>query len=321
MLTKSSSSSCPSHGWSTRSGYGYDRELPECRDWLSQLVYGHRERVMRFRRVAAIVTLGLLFAGMPARASELLPIFDAHLHYSDHTWASLSPMAALALLDQAGVTGALVSSTPDDGTLMLQQADPRRVVPALRPYRSQADMANWYRDAEVLAYVENRIERTVYRGIGEFHLMDTRQVDTPQMKRIVDIAVDRNILLHVHSDAAPVAALFAIDPEVKILWAHAGLSAPPARIGELLDRYPQLWTEVSLRADDIAPGGRLDRAWEALLLRHVGRFMIGTDTWTASRWPLYVGLIKQHREWLRQLPPDVAEKIAHRNADRLFGRK
>ncbi len=103
------------------------------------------------------------------------------------------------------------------------------------------------------------------------------------------------------------------------MWAHAGFSAPPAVVGELLDRYAQLWTEVSYRAEDIAPNGDLDPAWEALLLRHSDRFMIGTDTWTAWRWPLYVGLIQQHRAWLRQLPRDVAEKIAHRNAARLFG--
>ncbi len=117
------------------------------------------------------------------------------------------------------------------------------------------------------------------------------------------------------------AALFTINPQARILWAHAGLSAPAARIGELLDRYPQLWTEVSLRAEDIAPSGRLDPAWEALLSRHADRFMIGTDTWMASRWPQYVDLIEQHREWLRQLPVDVAEKIAYRNADRLFHQK
>jgi len=274
---------------------------------------------MRFRRAATIVSLSLVFASIHARGGEPLPIFDAHLHYSDGSWASVSPQAALELMNQAGVTGALVSSTPDDGTLMLYQADPVRVVPELRPYRSQADMMAWYRDDEVLAYIENRMARNVYRGIGEFHLADASQVDTPQMKRVVEIAVERDILLHVHSGAAPVNALFAINPKVKILWAHAGFSAPPAVVGKLLDRYAQLWTEVSHRAEDIAPSGDLDPAWQALLLRHADRFMIGTDTWTTWRWPLYVGLIEQHRAWLRQLPNDVAEKIAHRNAARLFG--
>ncbi len=273
---------------------------------------------MRFRHAVAIVSLSLLFAGIHARGDESLPIFDAHLHYSAESWAALSPQAVLALMERAGVTGALVSSTPDDGTLMLYKADPVRIVPELRPYRRQGDMVAWYRDAEVLSYIENRIERNVYHGIGEFHLADASQVDTPQMKRVVEIAVERDILLHVHSGAAPVSALFAANPKVKILWAHAGMDAPPAVIGELLDRHAQLWTEVSLRAEDIAPSGNLDPAWQALLLRHADRFIIGTDTWAVWRWPVYVGLIEQHREWLRQLPHDVAEKIAHRNAVRLL---
>lgn len=275
--------------------------------------------VMKYRQAFAVVSLSLLLVSVHLRGDESLPIFDAHLHYSSDAWGELSPKAVLALISQAGVAGALVSSTPDDGTLMLYQADPKRVVPELRPYRSQADMASWYRNPEVLAYVEKRMQQHVYHGIGEFHLADASQVDTPQMKRIVAIAVERNILLHVHSDAAPVSALFAVNPKVKILWAHAGMSASPAVIGEMLDRYSQLWTELSLRAEDIAPNAGLDPAWQALLLRHSDRFLIGTDTWTAWRWPAYVGLVQQHRQWLRQLPHDVAQKIANRNAARLLG--
>jgi hypothetical protein len=45
------------------------------------------------------------------------PIFDAHIHYSRPDWQAFTPEQILAILDRAGVQRALVSSTPDDGTL------------------------------------------------------------------------------------------------------------------------------------------------------------------------------------------------------------
>ena len=42
-------------------------------------------------------------------------------------------------------------------------------------------------------------------------------------------------------------------------------------------------------------------------------------TYLSSRWDLYGELIDEHRRWLVQLPRDVAEAIAFRNAVRHFG--
>jgi hypothetical protein len=62
----------------------------------------------------------------------------------------------------------------------------------------------------------------------------------------------------------------------------------------------------------------LDPAWRALLVRHADRFLVGTDTWTTSRWDALAGSIAEVRTYLSQLPPDVAGKIAFENAARLF---
>jgi len=76
--------------------------------------------------------------------------------------------------------------------------------------------------------------------------------------------------------------------------------------------------ELSLRDADIAPGGRLDPQWRALLERHSDRFLLGTDTWTPSRWDLVGVNAESARRWLKQLTPAQASAIAYRNADRLF---
>ena len=275
----------------------------------------------RLSTVAALAALLLALAsaggGPVARAQDDLPIFDTHLHYSSDGWATFSADAILDLLAQAGVYRALVSSTPDDGTLALYERAPDRVVPVLRPYRTQADMATWTTDPTVVSYVEERLARGVYRGIGELHL-SAGQAANLAPRRFADLAADQDLVLHAHADATAVAALVDLRSDVKVLWAHAGMSDTPATVGALLDRYPNLWVELALRTD-VAPRGALDPAWEAVFRRHPDRFMIGTDTWIASRWPQLPRLMADVRAWLRQLPRDLAERIAWRNAEALFG--
>ena len=57
--------------------------------------------------------------------AQELPIFDAHIHYNQPDWNVFPPSQILAILDQAGIRRALVSSTPDDGTLKLYEAAPQ----------------------------------------------------------------------------------------------------------------------------------------------------------------------------------------------------
>lgn len=273
-----------------------------------------------------LVVLVALMPG-PARAqsdapasaqSGELPIFDTHLHYSQDAWGLFSAADILALMDQAGVYRALVSSTPDDGTLLLFQLGPDRIVPVLRPYRARSDMATWTGDASVVSYVEERLARGNYRGIGELHLL-TGEAANLAPRRFADLAAEHDVVLHTHADATAVAELLALRSDVKVLWAHAGMSATPATIDALLARHPQLWVETALRTD-IASGGRLDPEWAALFARHPDRFMIGTDTWVPSRWLQLPKLMADVRAWLGQLSPDLAARIAWGNAEALFGR-
>ncbi|MBI4588255.1 MAG: amidohydrolase family protein [Candidatus Rokubacteria bacterium] len=268
-------------------------------------------------RWLALPLVFLLLSPIPAHTQQALPIFDTHIHYSQPDWATYTPEDILKILDRAGVRRALVSSTPDDGTLKLYDKAPARIAPELRPYRTRGDMGSWYRDPALLAYVEERLKRGIYKGIGEFHLFGG-QTDTPVIRRLAELAVEKNLFLHAHSDAAAVEELFALNPRVKILWAHAGMTSDPGSIGTLLDRYPNLWAELAIRTD-MASGGTLDPAWRALFLRHPDRIMLGTDTWTTSRWEALPAYLEEMRAWLRQLPREVAEKIAFRNAERLFG--
>jgi predicted TIM-barrel fold metal-dependent hydrolase len=56
-----------------------------------------------------------------------------------------------------------------------------------------------------------------------------------------------------------------------------------------------------------------------LFAQHSDRFLLGSDTWINERWFGYDNIMNEYRGWLAQLPREQALKIAHGNAERLFG--
>lgn len=247
-----------------------------------------------------------------------LPIFDTHVHYSANAWESYSPEIIIQKMIDANVFRALVSSSPDEGTRKLHALDPDRIVPFLRPYHGAIGPGNWYESDTILDYFQQRLQTLGYTGIGEFHLHYDGDADAPVVRQTVQIAVERNFYLHVHSNAEAVRTIFGYQPAVKILWAHAGLSEPPDVVSQMLDDYQNLWVDISIREHSIAPAGKLAADWRELFLRHPDRITIGSDTWTPSRWGQYEQIIEFDRGWLAQLPQEIAEKIAYGNAMRLF---
>jgi hypothetical protein len=268
------------------------------------------------RGLVFAIALVVLLGGTSA-AQAPPPIFDTHIHYSAPDWHEYPPERILGILATASIKRALVSSTPDDGTVTLYRKDPKRIVPILRPYRTRDDMATWWQDAAIIQYVEERLKLKVHKGIGEFHLFGG-QTSTPVIKQLTAIAVREGLYLHAHSDELAIVELFTLEPRLKIIWAHAGMTSGPQAVGALLDRYPALWVDLAIRNGDVAPGGALDAGWRAVFLRHPERFLAGTDTWMTSRWEALPGSVADVRQYLSQLPPNVAENIAFRNADRLF---
>lgn len=269
----------------------------------------------RLARWLSRCAAALLVAASAPAGADMRPIVDTHLHYSRDAWDRYPPAAVLEILDRAGVARGFVSSTPDEGTVRLYQAAPARVVPVLRPYRERHDLGRWLRDLTVVPYLAERLRRGIYRGIGEFHLWGD-EVESAVVRDVVDLAARHQVFLHCHCDAAAVDTLARIGPGVRVLWAHAGMSTGPDLVGRLLDRHPRLSVELALRSD-VAPDGRLDPAWRGLFLRHPDRFMVGTDTWVASRWAEVGAVLDATRAWLRELPPEVAARIAAENAERL----
>src|SRR2546423_2712280 len=82
----------------------------------------------------------------PSPTPGLMPIFDAHMHYSRESWVAYPPEKVAAILDASGVRSGLMSSAPDTGTFRLREVLGDRIHPMLGPYRNGSDGFSWTRD-------------------------------------------------------------------------------------------------------------------------------------------------------------------------------
>lgn len=259
--------------------------------------------------------IAAIAAGCTVAGADEIPIFDAHIHYSHDAWELMPPKQAVELLRKSGVKRALVSSSNDDGTQKLLAEGPDIIVPELRPYRRRGETSTWTRDPTVIAYLEERLAKFRYVAIGEFHAYGA-DIDQPVVQRVIQMAKQRGLYLHAHSDVDAIERIFKTDPEARVLWAHSGF-ARPEEVRKLLEKHKSLWCDLAFRTDH-GQGGKVPPEWRSVFEAFPDRFMVGTDTFTPERWH-YVGEhARWSREWLKDLPPDLAERIAWKNAEALF---
>ena len=267
---------------------------------------------------ARLLVAGSLLAPFPLAgivAAADLPIFDAHVHYSHDAWDNLPPRDAIAILRNAGLRRAVVSSSGDEGTQRLLEAAPDLVIPSLRPYRRRSDVGTWVNDETVAVFLEQRLAQGRYAAVGEFHLYGA-DADLPVPRRMVALAKQHKLILHAHSDPDAIERLYRQDPDARILWAHSGFVRPePVR--DMLRKHKNLWCDLAFRSDQGA-SGKVPAEWRAVFTEFPDRFMVGTDTFTPERWHYIVEHANWSRAWLADLPPALAERIAWRNGDALF---
>lgn len=263
---------------------------------------------------AAALTVAVPPVTDTAQAADILPLVDAHLHYSHDAWDGLPPKDAVAVLRRAGLKKAFVSSSSDKGTQMLFAAAPDLIVPVLRPYRKRGELGTWFKDPTVIELLESRLKKGGYAGIGEFHIFGA-DADGEIFRKVVQLAKKYKIFLHAHSDADAVDRIFKQWPEATVLWAHSGFEEPDA-IRPMLAKHKRLWSDLAFRSSHGA-GGKVDAEWAKLFAEFPNRFMIGTDTFTPERWYFVEEHAAWSRSWINSLPRALAEKIAWKNATAL----
>src|SRR5262245_53383508 len=276
------------------------------------------------RSIAHIMAaaLGVMPLSCAVSAQPALKIFDAHLHYNQEPDPYYPLDRVLEIFRRNNVGGIIANSRPNKGTheLVDARAPGLWVVPFIRPYRTRDDVRNWSTDPAIYDLIESEYKRGYFRGVGEFHIYGNAAAGA-LTKKVVNFAAERDLYLLAHCDQAALQLLLDHNAKVKIIWAHTGFSTAPARVRELLERHSSLMGELSYRIGITDSGGKLTAGWRELFARHSDRFLLGSDTWINERWFGYDTIMQTYRGWLAQLPEDQARRIAHSNAERLFGGK
>lgn len=173
-----------------------------------------------------------------------------------------------------------------------------------------------------------------YRAAGEVHIRQLsrkidRKPDDPAFGRVLEAAAKHGVPVVIHAELNPQAAqaletALQLHPKATIILAHCG-SAEPALLEGLLTRHPNLMVDLSgmhyLRTPRLATEtGPLDPAWKALIERLPDRFLMGIDVWAPRLFePATLDrLMGWTRRILGELRPEVAEKVAWKNAARLL---
>ena len=170
--------------------------------------------------------------------------------------------------------------------------------------------------------------------MGEVHVRQvSRKIDRspadPAFVKILEVAARHKapVVIHQELDAnatkALEAALTAV-PAATIVLAHGGESTPDV-IDGLLARHPNLVVDLSGMHFQRTPAlasekGPLDPGWKALIVKRPDRFLMGIDVWAARLFEpaMLDRLMTWTRRILGELPPEAAERVAHRNAAALY---
>ena len=173
-----------------------------------------------------------------------------------------------------------------------------------------------------------------YRAAGEVHVRQEsrkidRRADDPAFGQVLEVAAKHGVPVVIHCEltveaASALEAALQKHPKAVIVLAHGG-SAEPALLEGLLSRNPNLLVDLSgmhyQRTPRLASEkGPLDPAWKALIEKFPDRFLMGIDVWAPRLFePATLDrLLAWTRRILGELPPEVAQKVAYRNAARLF---
>jgi len=257
------------------------------------------------------------------------PLIDAHSHVPNATAIDVY-VAAMKRHNVVKVVLLGVGGLQKDDTAWLTAASrkyPDYVVAGLPLPDPTSESA--------ASQLELQLNRGRPRVIGEVHMRQVgrRTIDrdptSAAFGKILDVAAKFGVPIVIHyelTDAAETALdrALAAHRKATIVLAHGG-EGPPGRLDRLLLRNPNLFVDLSGMHFQRTPAlasetGPLDPGWKALIEKMPDRFLMGVDLWTARLFePVMLDRLSLWaRRILGELKPDVAERVAHRNAAKLY---
>ena len=282
------------------------------------------------RGALAGLVLGLLVSGSPSWAADYNgPLIDAHSHLPNST-AIDAYVAAMKRHNVLKVVLLGAGGLQTNDTAWLTAASrkyPERVIAGL-PLPDPTSES-------VVSQLELQLDRGKPRVIGEVlmrqvgrRLID-RDPKAAVFGKILDTAAKFAVPIVIHyelTDQAETALdrVLAAHRKSTIVLAHGG-EGPPGRLDRLLFRNPNLFIDLSGMHFQRTPAlasetGPIDPGWKALIEKAPDRFMMGVDAGAARLFEpeMLDRLFIWTRRVLGELKPDVAARVAHGNAVKLY---
>jgi predicted TIM-barrel fold metal-dependent hydrolase len=182
------------------------------------------------------------------------------------------------------------------------------------------------------------------RVIGEIHVSSLNSAanervyhkirgDAPTLKAMFDLAGKYKRALNVHAEwsgdtARELTALAASNREARLILSHCGVIASASDIRDVFEKNSNILCDLSFRSPPqlkpkimnrmVFDNGRLRDDRKKLIEDFPDRFIVGIDD--VFNWADYEDTVRNIRTGLlANLKPDVAEKVAWKNAQALFG--
>jgi hypothetical protein len=283
-----------------------------------------------------------------------LPISDAHFHIMG---TFMQPNTLLQMMDTHKVkwAGGAGSMAPDARMAKFHAAMGQR----LRFFGGQRESVQCYANygaapfedpnhpcaIEMLAHIGAGLKDGRFKGIGEIHVNTLNSapmtpgvrrklpLDSPTIKAIFDLARKYKVAVdfHIEWDSDTVEQLdrmLSLYPSVTFKVAHCGKTSSADDIRAIMSKYPNLYCDLSSRPGAhryhdskeviFTENGFEQDGWRKLIEDYSDRFTVGVDD--VGSWNNYAVVVNTIRKGLlANLSPEVAERVAYKNADRLYG--
>lgn len=267
---------------------------------------------------------------------------DSHVHYNWDQRNETSVEQVVDILKQHDVGLTIVAGTPSELALELRQAGGDWIIPFFSPYIHENGKRDWYLDDNVIKKAKEGLVSGQYFGIGEVHFMNGFRPRTSNkiFQQLIELSREFDVPMLIHIDSGNEQTFLRLcrdNPDVRLIFAHAGGNLRPVHIEKILNQCDNTWIDFAARDpwryDGISKEDHtLLPEWKALVMRHPDRFITGTDpVWKVTRWSTwdtddegwtkYTQLYDFHWAWLNDLPDDVKHKVAWENTQVLLKRK
>ncbi|HJO71604.1 MAG TPA: amidohydrolase family protein [Rhodospirillales bacterium] len=125
--------------------------------------------------------------------------------------------------------------------------------------------------------------------------------------------------------------LMSANPSARMILAHCGSNTGPKDVKPLFEKYPNFFCDLSARSVPKIPAKAfvhkpeqkifgpdgIVSGWKDLIEEMPDRFLVGSDVYDGAKYAKAIKVIR--KGLLGNLSPETVEKVAYKNAIKLFG--